>query len=1174
MNKPVRITLKVLLGVIAFFAVVIGVAEIVLQTKISDKIIGKLASEYVDGEVRYANLDVSLFSALPNLRVSVDSLSVTYPHERFARFDRPGDSRLYRSGRGQIADTLASLNHLHVAVNPWKFLSGGRIRVSDFEMDKLRVFAREYDDSTANWNMFRSSGSDAGERKDSAKSRTLRLSVKHLNIGQKTRFVYTSQLSETAYSASVQDLTLSGAVRMGDGFKLRGISLDIDSVRVHGRANGDTLALRMDYLNLDEKGRNDFTLAFGAEALARTRSFGRLRVPLVVDSRLELLKEDAPRVSIRKFDANLAHIPLSVSGDVKLYKDSTCVNAALKVDGCPIDTVLAEYGPAFLPIAKDISTDARLFVEADADGAICRGKLPKLGAKLEIPTCNFHYLPLDVRTRLALAVTGSMSPTKNVRLSLDRCKLDMNGLALDVDGRVEDLLGGNPAIDCSANAEALLDSLCRLLPDSLGLVARGNVGIDASANCRLDELTAVSFESGGTLEAHLTGDALFAGMAADSAEFRVFRPRISARSMKSDIGIMAEMDSVFVVMGKDVNVRVRNMNTRARAILVEKKGTQVMRCELENETSRASFKTGDTRVMARGLDLVASLEQRVRADAGKRTAMLDSLQKVYPDVPRRDLVSHMRAQNGGAEVPVYLQEKDFRKGDLKVTLDSTVKNFIRQWDIAANVGLKRGSVAMPALPLRTRLSGLRARFDGNNLDIDTLSATCGTSDIALEGKVKGIRRTLLGRGTLSSDLDIYSRRINLNEIISAAQYAKARRLDTLSVGEDDESFIVDSLANAVPDSTDFSLVIVPANLNANVNILADNVDYIDYHVSPFITSVDIRERTVHLKETNVQTDFGKIGLDAYYSTQTKKDISMGLDLKLDDVTADRIIKMLPAVDDLMPALKSFKGNLGCRVAATTQLDTNMNVIIPTLNGIVRISGEDLSIEDAGDLKKITTLLMFKDKNIGNIDNMYVDAVVSDSKVEVFPFVLGVDRYQIALSGVQGFDKSMFYHASILKSPFLVKFGINVFGSLDKWRFSIGKPNYADKRVAVNRLDTLQINMARSIRHVLDNGVTEVMKYNESMLKSVDRSQLARESDISLLSAEEQSQIDSLSFIQQLDEEASAVESEVEAALEYTAPDMLVIDADLDALIEDKEVAGKLARLRKQSEKSKSSYERH
>ena len=240
----------------------------------------------------------------------------------------------------------------------------------------------------------------------------------------------------------------------------------------------------------------------------------------------------------------------------------------------------------------------------------------------------------------------------------------------------------------------------------------------------------------------------------------------------------------------------------------------------------------------------------------------------------------------------------------------------------------------------------------------------------------------------------------------------------------------------------------------------------------------MKDRCVQISNTRAQTNMGEIDMEGFYATRSKKDIKAGFSLNFKDITAEKVINLMPSIDTLMPLLKSFGGMLDCELAATAQLDTSMNLIMPSINGIMRIGGEDLYVKDNDLFKKMARLLVFKDKKEGHIDKMTVEGIIKDSKVEVFPFIVEMDRYMLGLSGVQNMDMSFRYHASLIKSPFLIKVGMDVYGpDFDNMKFKIGKPKYKSRDVPVFSavIDDTKINLVESMRNVFDKGVDAIMR---------------------------------------------------------------------------------------------------
>ena len=97
-----------------------------------------------------------------------------------------------------------------------------------------------------------------------------------------------------------------------------------------------------------------------------------------------------------------------------------------------------------------------------------------------------------------------------------------------------------------------------------------------------------------------------------------------------------------------------------------------------------------------------------------------------------------------------------------------------------------------------------------------------------------------------------------------------------------------------------------------------------------------------------------------------------------------------------------------------------------------------------------------------------------------------------MSGLQNFDQTFRYHVSVLKSPIPFRFGINIFGSFDDWKYRIGKAQYKSTNVPVftAQIDTLQMNLVSSIHNIFSKGVDLAVRQNENMKNAIDSSKVA------------------------------------------------------------------------------------
>lgn len=1122
--KRLAIRLAKIIGIIAaVFAVILLVLQLTLNSRwMRSKVDSIAASAMPDGQLRYDRLH---FKTFPYLVAEADGLSVTYPHELFSQYDRVGvRGPLLAEGRGAVEDTLLAAGRLALSVNPWKLFCG-RISLRQLALEHPRIYYHAYTEGHSNLDIIAASD----EPKDTV-SKPFGLpwiTIGEICIGDRPKLVYTSQADTVHARVRFDELRLAGNIRIKKNklaSRIHSLSLALDSLKLSGRLPADTLAVAVDRFALENPRTNLVDIFLNGDALYFSPSLGSLQVPADVDARLAFRNHSKHfDLDLDHLNADIAYVPLRAEGRFSKYEEYLQLKASAGIDSCNLATVLDKYARTFVPAAKDIRTDAVLNLGVKADGKLSETEFPAVDVSLDIPDGHVSYLPQSIRAMLDLAAKAHLTPGKDLSAEVDRCHLRSNGIRLSLDGDGRDLIGRDPAVAARLDGFVILDSIGRYLPKDLDITGSGKLDLEAVVNAHLNELEDYIFNKT-RISCKLASERLAVRMPSQDLSVMLRRPDISLSSAESSLKLAADMDSVAFKLSDSFRAGVRGMVNRADLKKVDSDGKMVPYLSFSNTEDLLKLYAGENKIEAENALISLEAMQRVRRPRPRMKRFLDSLQRVYPGVPRDSLFAKFRASRPA---------DDFASKDLKVSLDSSFVALLNRWHPGGLVSLENASVVSPSLPLRTTVNSLDLALDDDDAQLASFNVDCGTSDIDVTGSLGGFRRFIRNRGPLNFNFKVRSNRLNANEILVAMQQGKS------NAGADVESadFVVDSLANAKFDPTEGEMraIVVPKNLRGSIKLLADRVDYSSLEVRPAAAEINIRDRVLQVKDVDVMSNVGQIKLDAFYASKSKADISAGIDMHLIDMPAYDIIHMLPTVDAMMPALKSFEGKLGCDVSVTTQLDTNMNVQMPTLNGLVRISGEDLFIRNAGSLRKVTRLLMFKDKNIGHIQDMYVDAVIGDNKVEVYPFVLGVDKYKVALAGTQGFNGSMRYNISILESFLPFRFGIDIFGNLDKWRFSLGRNKYRGGRVPsfTADLDTMQVNLLDVIRNVYDRGVQNAMTQMELENRRLEKAKMLNSytgaPSEEMLSAGEFQQVDSLLFAMQMDEENTEIEEDISSA---------------------------------------------
>jgi hypothetical protein len=1073
--KAKKVIRNILLGIVGFFVLLLVAVQIILSPKFLTKIVNRFAADYVDGTVHVEKVRASVFRSFPYLNILADGFSITYPHERFAQFDglcrETGRFALVNRGRGEVEDTLASLRRLDVSVNAMSLLSG-KVDIRRALVYSPRIFAHYYDSTSANWNILKLG---SGEKESSGEA--MPIIIRKAGLLERPYVVFTNPKDTLHAFIAMKDIMFKGNLNTADILHTRW-GLDVDSLFVSGRLPADTLALGLDHLGL-HGGSQSLVLDAQSKAYLASATRGRMALPigLLAQGSLPDREDGAVEVKVDTAALNAASLVLQAFGDVVLREDRTSVKASAKIDDCPLTAIANDYG-ALVPELRKIHTNAVLSLQADCDGDFVpsESRIPDINARLRVPYTDIAYEDIPYRGFTELDVKAATDSCYKLNVDIDKLLLDIFGVSLNLKGGADDALGGDPLIKLHGDIGADLATILDTFVDDGGITGTGSLKGTIGASTRVSKLSAPGGISNIDLDCNARANHLRVFDRPDSITAFIPSGKLVIKTVgkgRKTLGINAFLDTLSVRSGKNMMVRGHGVGIVTNNLVkLVQGGPQAVSASLKAQRLAVRDNTSISALLG---DLSLSLSAKPHSSATKaqsrRQHYIDSLQRVYPGVPRDTIIAVMRRTR---RLPVWMQEEEFRQHDIDIALDESLARYVRDWDFHGNIGLGRGRFRIPDFPLVNRLSSVGGSFSNDKVEIDSLTLQSGESDISAALTVTGLRRALLRKGLIRVDANVTSEYIDANEIMRAYAWSQTEGMDKR---------IGDEPAPAeIPDSVKYALVVVPGNLIANIGLEANQIRYDSLLVSWAASDIAIKQRTMQITNTVAMSNMGDIYFEGFYSTIAKDDIKAGFDLNLVDVTAEKVINLFPALDTITPMLKSFGGYLDCEVAATSALDTNMNFITPSIDGIMKISGKDLSIRNSKEFRRIASLLLFRNRREAVIDNMSVTGMIRDNTLEVFPFVLSVDRYLLAASGIQNMDESFRYHFSVIKSPVLVKFGVNLWGQdFNHIKWGLGWPKYRSANVPVftSQMHDVQYNLLGSIHNIFDIGVERAIEENRS-----------------------------------------------------------------------------------------------
>ncbi len=1027
-------------------------------------LIEEQAGKYIDGSLEIGRAELTFWSSFPHLVVEVDSLVLMS-----GAFDELPDSVAAKLPADAVK--LLSLRSFRGGVNVPALLIG-KISLYDVAITGPRITLAQAADSVANFDIVPASG-EKDEPEDDGPLSLPEITINNFSITDAVPVRYVSLPDSLDVTLSLRNLSL-------DGNEAPFYALEI---------NGGMASPLLEEYNFKSVGFSALgnliwdaatPLSISAENLEVAVDEFRIRVNATIDA------SEAP-----------------VIRELRAYANDLGVSEMLR-------HVPRKYVPLVEPLHTDM--EVGLSFSLTAPWNMADSVLPSFIAGIDIPRCSVAYenARLD-EFEAALSARYNGADPDASKFELEKLRVKGLGVDMSLDG-VASRIVSDPNVKGSFKGRVDLGKIPPRLAAELPVALSGIIEGNADFNLAASDFSGQRFH-----RANISGELKLRRFTAEGDEVG----RAFVKQAILDFGTNGKFvapDGVKVDSLLQVSLKVDSMSYQGLGMDVEARGflagagamnrgsssdtTEINPFGFRVAVDRLKFDSPSDTLRARLRDAsIAGALRRYKGDAkvpqmGLRVdaGMMflgQSLTKVAMLKSNLALNVHMRPPRHRAPLDSVTAAKLRRlkhnrpdsaaiaaatAGNIDLRLDKEERSLLRRWDFSGRLTARRGRLVTPYFPIDNRLGHIDLSFNSDSVALSNLSYRAGRSDFLVNGTISNIRRALTSRrnNTLRVELGVRSDTINVNEIVQAlfAGPALAQQADSAMVWSDSETD--DGGLAQMADTVAASPLLVPRNVEARLHMRADNILYSDLALRDFHGDLMLYDGAVNLRDLSAATDIGAIDIDGLYSAPTADDLQFGLGMRVRDFRLNRLESLIPAIDSLLPALKSFGGIVNADVAVTTGLMPNMDIDIPSLKAAVNIEGDSLVLLDPETFKIVSKWLLFRDKKKNMIDHMEVEVVIDNSTIELYPFRFDIDRYRLGVMGHNDLAMNLNYHVSVLKSPIPFKFGINIKGTPDKMKIRLGGAKFKDRMVVERQsiADTTRINLVQQIDRVFRSGFSK------------------------------------------------------------------------------------------------------
>ena len=1035
MKKFIKIFFISLLSLLGVLIVAISIVIwIVFTPERITPIVRKQAAKFITCKTEIGSVELTFFSTFPNFGLKVRDFALINPVA------------------GSMSDTLVSVNELVGVVDAKAYWKKKDIILIGLEMNGGSV--NVYSDSLGhtNYNIMPpdtiGAPTAASEtklpfidiRNIEMKDVSLRYNDLSLKVNTQIsnlRAKINGKVSRDSISGNITVNTSMISLQYG-GEKLNTVIGDM-SAKINGTVIRDNIIGNV------KVSSSTISLEYGKEKYLQQAAV-QFNLPVDVNTSRQFIR-------LKNATASINDMEVLLDGTIEndTVSKNITTNLIYKLASWPVKNILSLVPPSYKSYFNGIDVDGLLSSDGSITGIYNDSHMPLMDLHLlfEKGTLKYSAFPLplhDVNGDLTIYTDLTSDSLSFVRVNWFMAKTPQS--TITTEGMVTHLFKD---ITCSLTTSAglTLDEFNSTIPKSMKTTISGKASGQVKSRFSMSQIEKMQFE-----KMKLSGSVTL-------SDFDVKYDSISLKTDKSKIDFSLPANKPLSKNTGFVSASIISDNIVAGKLAGYNASLKKSSLILETSDVRDTTRIPDL-ICSFSMDsMSAGMDDMTIAITSPHGKVSVSPVSEKPDQP------HISLSYNSGELKTTMGKNTavFNKisTDLAISNDNTQKDIFLQWLVKGYVDINQGLVTMSELTHKIEIPSVKMDFDPETFSIKESSMKIGRSDFQLTGNFNNVLSYFRGDSILRGKFNFVSNRTDVAQLMAL----------TSGLGSYD-STSVNKYENTSVDTASTGPYMVPKKidviLNANVKLATMGVDT----ASNIKGAVQVHDGILLLDGLIFDTPAARMQLTAMYRTPRKNHLFLGIDYHMMDVEISELLTMIPDIDTLMPMLRSFGGRGEFHIAAETYLDSLYNPKKSTLRGAASISGNNLVLMDGQTFSEIAKTLRFNKKTQNKVDTLSAEFTIFRNEIDIYPFLIVMDKYKAVIAGRHNFDMTFDYHVSVVDCPLPVKLGVDIKGNVDNLSYKLAKCRYAQyfRPSSRHEVENKQLELRKLIRQALAEKVKE------------------------------------------------------------------------------------------------------
>ncbi|MBJ6107501.1 AsmA family protein [Hymenobacter sp. BT523] len=295
------------------------------------------------------------------------------------------------------------------------------------------------------------------------------------------------------------------------------------------------------------------------------------------------------------------------------------------------------------------------------------------------------------------------------------------------------------------------------------------------------------------------------------------------------------------------------------------------------------------------------------------------------------------------------------------------------------------------LPQGVKISSGTATFNNNQIAVQSLNGTAGSSDFAASGTISNYLGYLFTPGqSLKGNLTVNSRNFNVNEWMVDEVSAKP------------------TVKGAAAPAKADGVLQIPKYFDLVLNSHVDNVTYDNLKLTNAQGAVTVRDQTAVLKNMTFNTLGASFGTTGSYSSKNLAHPKFDFGLNIKDLNFQKAFSAFNTIKTLVPLASQVEGVFGTNFSVSGEMGPDMMPNLATLSGKGLFDIVRAAVNQSEVMTKIASLTTLPELKTILVVDKKIQANIVNGNLVVQPFDLTIGDVKMTLGGSNSLTGALAY----------------------------------------------------------------------------------------------------------------------------------------------------------------------